>query len=89
MKAEIEQFFLSATLFTDKQAKVTGWLGRKRHTNWSTRALPAGTRSALDQADQGCCSAFRLRVAAAFFADAERLAVERDAEAAPPFSPPL
>jgi hypothetical protein len=22
---EIEQFFLSATLFTDKQAKITGW----------------------------------------------------------------
>jgi hypothetical protein len=27
VKAEIEQFFLSATLFTDKQAKVTGWSG--------------------------------------------------------------
>jgi hypothetical protein len=27
VKAEIEQFFLSATLFTDKQAKVTGWRG--------------------------------------------------------------
>ena len=27
LKAEIEQFFLSATLFTDKQAKVTGWRG--------------------------------------------------------------
>jgi inorganic pyrophosphatase len=27
VKAEIEQFFLSATLFTDKHAKVTGWRG--------------------------------------------------------------
>jgi nicotinamidase-related amidase len=27
VKAEIEQFFLSATLFTDKQAKITGWSG--------------------------------------------------------------
>ena len=25
VKAEIEQFFLNTTLFTDKQAKVTGW----------------------------------------------------------------
>jgi inorganic pyrophosphatase len=29
VKAEIEQFFLSATLFTDKRAKVTGWRGPK------------------------------------------------------------
>jgi len=27
VKAEIEQFFLNATLFTDKQAKVMGWRG--------------------------------------------------------------
>jgi hypothetical protein len=34
-------------------------------------------------------SAFRLRVAAAFFADAERAAAEREAEALPPIRPPL
>src|SRR5262249_33814479 len=33
-------------------------------------------------------SLFRLRVAAAFFAEAERSAAVRDAEAAPPFLPP-
>src|ERR1700730_6556089 len=49
LKAEIEQFVLSATLFTDKRAKVTDWRGPKAA------------------------------------ADAERLAFERDAEAAPPF----
>jgi hypothetical protein len=27
VKVEIEQFFLGATLFTHKQAKVTGWSG--------------------------------------------------------------
>ncbi len=35
------------------------------------------------------CSAFRLRVAAAFFAESERLAAERAADALPPVSPPL
>ena len=29
VKTEIEQFFLNATLFTDKQPKVTGWRGPK------------------------------------------------------------
>jgi inorganic pyrophosphatase len=29
VKAEIEQFFLSATFFTDKRAKVMGWRGPK------------------------------------------------------------
>jgi inorganic pyrophosphatase len=29
LKEEIEQFFLSATFFTDKNAKVTGWRGPK------------------------------------------------------------
>src|SRR5205809_1153747 len=44
--------------------------------------------------DAGPCqrelaAAFRLRVAAAFFADAERSAAERLADAAPPFAPPF
>jgi inorganic pyrophosphatase len=29
LKEEIEQFFVSATLFTDKKPKVTGWRGPK------------------------------------------------------------
>jgi hypothetical protein len=33
--------------------------------------------------------AFSLRVAAAFFADADLLALDREADAAPPFLPPL
>jgi hypothetical protein len=35
------------------------------------------------------CSAFRLRVAAAFFADSDRLVADREADALPPLLPPL
>lgn len=29
LKAEIEQFFLNATFFTNKDARITGWRGPK------------------------------------------------------------
>ena len=42
VKAEIEQFFLSATFFTDKQAKVTGWRGPKAAQKFVNASLAGG-----------------------------------------------
>src|SRR4051794_34668182 len=55
---------------------------------WPGLSRPANSPSqSLHQWD--FAAAFRLRVAAAFFADAERCSALRLAEAAPPFAPPL
>jgi inorganic pyrophosphatase len=42
VKAEIEQFFLSATFFTDKQAKITGWRGPKAAHRLISASLAGG-----------------------------------------------
>jgi hypothetical protein len=42
VKAEIEQFFLSATFFTDKQAKITGWRGPKAAHKLVSASLAGG-----------------------------------------------
>src|SRR5690606_30679190 len=54
------------------------------HRGWRAR-----TRRRVRHDQCASCSALRLRVAAAFFALAERSAADREAEARPPFSPPL
>jgi len=42
LKGEIEQFFLSATFFTDKRAKVTGWRGPKAAHKLVNASLTGG-----------------------------------------------
>ena len=42
VKAEIEQFFLSVTFFTDKRAKVTGWRGPKAAHKLVNASLTGG-----------------------------------------------
>jgi hypothetical protein len=42
LKAEIEQFFLSATFFTDKRAKVMGWRGPRAAHKLVNASLTGG-----------------------------------------------
>src|SRR5262245_9160251 len=50
---------------------------------------PRLNRRTADYFDRDFAALFRLRVAAAFLAEAERSAAVRDADAAPPFLPPF